>query len=128
MSEETNLFEYATRYALRFNYKGTINVEDLWQLKEEELSAIYSELMKQLQVYSEFSLLEKDNKEKKVLSVKIAIVTYIFNKKQQERKDKIEADKNREQKAKLIALLEEKENEEYRNMTKEELKSLIDNL
>lgn len=38
--ELTNIFEAATRYKYRFPFKGMISVEDLWDLKLQDLDSV----------------------------------------------------------------------------------------
>lgn len=54
---EKNLFEIATRYRYRFNYKGVMTVEDLWSLRVEDLDAIFKMLNRQKKTADEDSLL-----------------------------------------------------------------------
>ena len=44
-----NIFERAVREKTRFNYKGLISVEDLWDLSLEKLDAIWCELEAELE-------------------------------------------------------------------------------
>ena len=39
-----NIFEYATKNRLRFPYKGSQSVEDLWALSVEELDKLFKTL------------------------------------------------------------------------------------
>ena len=39
--ELTNIFEAATRYKYRFPFKGMISVEDLWDLKLQDLDSVF---------------------------------------------------------------------------------------
>ena len=52
-----NIFERATRMSLRFNFKGLISVEDLWDLSLQDLDSIYKILNSKLKQSSEESLL-----------------------------------------------------------------------
>ena len=45
--ELTNIFEAATRYKYRFPFKGMISVEDLWDLKLQDLDSVFK-LMKKV--------------------------------------------------------------------------------
>ena len=44
--ELTNIFEAATRYKYRFPFKGMISVEDLWDLKLQDLDSVFKLLNK----------------------------------------------------------------------------------
>lgn len=125
MSKEVNMFEYATRNKLRFPYKGQISVEDLWDLPLSSLDAVFKGLNKQLKTAKEESLLETKSKEDEVLEIQIDIVKYIVAVKQTEAKVKLQAKENKEKKEKLLAILEDKENEEYKNMSADEIRKLI---
>ena len=125
MTKEMNMFEYATRNKLRFPYKGQISVEDLWDLSLSSLDAVFKGLNKQLKTAKEESLLETKSKEDEVLEIQIDIVKYIVAVKQTEAKVKLQAKENKEKKEKLLAILEDKENEEYKNMSADEIRKLI---
>lgn len=45
--ELTNIFEAATRYKYRFPFKGMISVEDLWDLKLQDLDSVFKLLNKE---------------------------------------------------------------------------------
>ena len=71
-----NIFEYATKNKLRFEYKGSISTEDLWTLSVTELDKIYKILNKKKKVEAEEeSLLSTKTKEDEELEVQIAIPT-----------------------------------------------------
>lgn len=125
MSKEMNMFEYATRNKLRFPYKGQISVEDLWDLSLSSLDAVFKNLNKQLKTAKEESLLETKSKEDEVLEIRIDIVKYIVAVKQTEAKVKLQAKENKEKKEKLLAILADKEKEEYQNMSADEIRKLI---
>ena len=125
MSKEMNMFEYATRNKLRFPYKGQIAVEDLCDLSLSSLDAVFKNLNKQLKTAKEESLLETKSKEDEVLEIQIDIVKYIVAVKQTEAKVKLQAKENKEKKEKLLAILADKEKEEYQNMSADEIRKLI---
>ena len=79
------LFEVATRNKFRFAFKGMISVEDLWDLKVEQLDVVYKNLMEEIKKASEESLLKTKSKDQEELEVKINIVKYIVEVKLEER-------------------------------------------
>lgn len=72
-----DLFKVAAKKKYRFNYKGQITVEDLWDLDVEELDKIYKNLKSQQKNASEESLLQSVSKEDKILNNKIKIIKTI---------------------------------------------------
>ena len=67
------LFESATRNKIRFDYRGSISVEDLWDLSVEELDIIYKNLMTKKKASETESLLT-EKKTSRALETKIEIV------------------------------------------------------
>ena len=126
------IFETALRGKFRFEYKGLITTEDLWDLKIEQLDKIYSSLSDKLDVASKGSLLSnvRVNRtlEQEVIDIKMQIVKYIFYVKVKEQEDLKLAKEKKEQKQKILALLDEKESEELKNKSIDELKKLLEKL
>ncbi len=119
---------------LRFEYKGLISIEDLFDLSLNELDEIYRKLKKELdeyKQYSEDSLLNKDEKKDETseeLQLKIDVVTAVFNhiKKQQEELQRKIALQN--QRDKILGIIADKQDEELSNKSISELKELLDNM
>jgi phosphoribosylaminoimidazole carboxylase (NCAIR synthetase) len=119
---------------IRFEYKGMINIEDLFDLSLNELDEIYRNLKKELdeyQQYSEDSLLDKDDEKDEAydeLQLKIDVVTAVFNhlKKQQEELQKRIALQN--QRDKILGIIADKQDEELSNKSISELKEILNNL
>ena len=125
----TNIWIESLKNKYRFEFNGLINIEDLFDLKLEDLDTIYRNLKKQEQELEGESLLEtKDNPAKAEIETKILVVKEIFNMKQAE----IEANKrtlaNKAQKAKILAIIEKKQDQELSEKSIEELKEIYDNL
>ncbi len=125
MSKEMNIFEYAVRNKLRFPYRGSISAEDLWDLPLTALDGIFKSLNKDKKQSQEESLLETKSKENEALDVAIEIVKYVVTTKQAEAAAKTKARENKEKKEKLMAILANKEEEVYKNMSVEEIRKLI---
>ena len=122
-----NIFEFALRNKLRFNYRGLINVEDLWDLGTQGLDYIYKGLMSEKRQTETESLIEKKT-ENTMLEAKIEIVKYIFNQKVEELKAAEKKAENAEKKQKILAILARKQDAELEEKSAEELKSLLEDL
>lgn len=86
---ERNIFREALIKKYRFNYKGSITTEDLFQLRKEDLETIYANLLKEKKEVAETSLFG-NNKGNEDLENKIAILEEVakYRKEAEERKAK----------------------------------------
>ena len=127
MSTE-NLFEQAVRLKVRFEYKGSLSAEDLWDLSLEDLDAIYRKLSGSTKKDENSLLSSRKTKEDKMTELKMGVVKYVFEVKQSEMDaQKLKAEK-RKQKEKLMDVLERKQNAELENKTPEEIRAMLDEL
>lgn len=124
----SNIFEKAIREKLRFHYKGVVSVEDLWDLDIEELDSIYKSINSFLQKQKEDSLLDKKSKKQDTLELKIEIIKYIVRTKQKEIEEKEKALTRKQEREKLLSIIEEKEDEKLKNMSIDELKKRIERI
>lgn len=125
---ELNIFEYAAKNKMRFSFKGTLSVEDLFDLKVEDLDSIYKSLKAKVKQEEEESLLQKKTKEVTDITVAIEIVKYIVAEKLEEVEARKKQRENREKKQKLLAILADKQNEELKGKSAEEIQKMIDEL
>lgn len=125
MNKELNIFEVATREKYRFQYKGVVSVEDLWDIPLTGLDSIFKTLNKQVKQAREESLLDVKTKADEALDNQIAIVKYIVAVKQKEAADRLAAKEKREQKQKLQAVLYEKQEEDLKNKSAAEIEAMI---
>jgi polyphosphate kinase 2 (PPK2 family) len=123
-----NMFEVAVRGKFRFNFKGVLSVEDLWDLSVRDLDSVFKVLNSQVKQAKEESLLDTKSKEDEVLDTKIEIVKYIVKVKQEEDSERLKAKENREKKQKLLSVLADKENEEILNKSADEIRAMINEL
>ena len=123
-----NMFEVATREKMRFPFKDTISVEDLWDLSVQNLDKVFKTLNSQRKEAQEESLLNAKSSEDEVLDTQIAIVKYIVGVKLEEQAARVKAAENKEKKQKIMALMAKKDDEEMENMSREELQKLLDEL
>lgn len=126
------MFEQASRIKLRFEYKGTIGVEDLWDLPLESLDEIYVELDRESRDTKENSLLarlsEKRDEGNNVLKLKIDIVEHIIRTKHAEQKMKKLEKERAAYKQQLLEIIADKEHEELRGKSREELLEIVNKM
>jgi len=128
---ESNLFEQATRSKFRFRgaIGGSLTTEDLWDLTVENLDLVFKALNAQMKDYRGESLLVNTRTAiEEELSAKIDVVKYIANVKIAERNARLAAKERKEEKQKLMGILESKQDEVLRGKSVEELASMIDKL
>ena len=123
--ELTNIFEAATRYKYRFPFKGMISVEDLWDLKLQDLDSVFKLLNKEKKQSDEESLLQVKSEADQELENKIQIVKYIVKFKQEEIEERLQAKDKKEYNQKLLELIERKQNEELAGKSIKELQAML---
>lgn len=121
-----NVFEYATRKKVRFQFKGQISVEDLWDLSLENLDSIYKMLKAQAKAEQGESLLRKANPNEELLGVQIAIVTHIANVKLEEREARQKDRERRERNARIKEIIAQKQDADLQNKSVEELERMLE--
>lgn len=120
-----NIFEYATRNKLRFPYKGSISVEDLWDLTPASLDSIYKVLNKQVKQEQEESLLTVKQETDSNLDVQIAIIKYIVSTKLQEKEAHMKAAAMKQRRDELAAIISEKETQALKDLPVDELRKML---
>ena len=123
-----NMFEYATRNKVRFPFKGQISVEDLWELRTDDLDTVFKTLNRQVKQSEEESLLVTKTAEDTALDVQIAIVKYIFDIKMQEANARLLDKERKAQKQKIIAILANKQEQELQNKSVDELQKMLEEI
>ena len=117
------------RNKYRFEFKGLISAEDLFDLKLEDLDVIYKGLKRQEQELLGDSLLDTaENPAKREVEAKIDIVKSIFAIKKVEMENAKRALENKAQKAKILAIIENKQDQELSEKSIEELRKIYDSL
>lgn len=122
------MFELANRKKMRFQFKGIISVEDLWDLSPKQLDAIYKDLNSQIKKVEEESLLQEKTSADEELTVKIEIVKYIVKVKLEEAKVKSEEVERKQKKAKIMEVLANKQDEALLNKSPEELQAMLNEM
>lgn len=124
----SNMFERATREKTRFNFRGSITVEDLWDLALVDLDTIYGKLETELENLPKKSLLSGNSTQRENIEFKQSIIKYIVETKQKEVDEATLAKANATKKEMILNILAKKKNESYENMSIEELETLVKDL
>lgn len=125
---EKNLFEIATRNRYRFNYKGVMTVEDLWDLNVEALDAIFKTLNRQKKTADEDSLLATKSAEDTELANKIELVKYIVAVKLAEAADRVSAAEKKAQRDKIMEIVAKKRDKALEDMGIDDLMKKLEEL
>ena len=121
----TDLFKIAAKKKYRFNYKGQITVEDLWDLNVEEIDKIYKNLKAQQKNAQEESLLQSVSKEDKILSNKIEIVKVIVADKLAAKERVQKAAQQKAQNQRILEIMADKQDAALKEKSLEELQAML---
>ena len=125
----TNIWVECLKNKFRFEFKGLISTEDLFDLTLADLDAIYKSLKKEESDLQGDSLLGNDENPKvREVEVKIEVVKAIFDMKKAEIARAERALANKAQKDKILAIIEDKENQELSEKSIDELREIYLNL
>lgn len=122
------MFETAARRKYRYPYKGTITTEDLWGLKVQQLDEVYKALNAESKLSDGDSLLVTKSTEDEDLSNKIEIVKHIVAIKFAEANAAKQLAANREQKQRLLEIIDSKKSAALSEMSVDELQAMVDKL
>lgn len=123
-----DIFEQATRNRLRFSYKGSVSVEDLWDLGVQDLDKIFKALNKSLKAAEGESLLGTKNKADTEIDLQIAIIRHIVEAKLAEMAAReAEADR-RVKRQKILRIMSTKQDEALQSRSIEDLTKMLEEL
>lgn len=129
-----NIFEQATRQAFRFESpKGSLTVEDLWNLPltsntgRANLDDIAKDLYQKLS-NTAVSFVIDTTPVNKVYQAKFDIVLHIINTKSAEARAAEKAHEVREKKQKIMAIIEQKQDEALSSASLEDLEAMLNSL
>lgn len=123
-----SIFETASRTKLRFDYRGKISAEDLWDLPLTTLDEIYGVLRSSQKMSTEDSLLRKETKDGRILALKIDLVKHVVATKLQEDEAKKARATAKIQKEKIASIIAKKQDEGLESMSIEELQKQMKDL
>lgn len=118
-------FKIAAKNKYRFDYKGRITVEDLWELPVEELDEIYRNLKAQQKNQAEESLLQTVSKEDRILANKIEIVKTIVQDKLAAQEKAKKAANQKAQNQRILEIMADKQDQALKEKSLEELQQML---
>lgn len=122
-------FEKSSRMKLRFETdRGVISTEDLWDLTLPQLNKLAKALNREIKNSEEDDFLKETTSEDTVTKLRFDIVIHILETKKEEKKARAEASSKREEKQRLMGILERKQHEEDEALTPEQLLEKINSL
>lgn len=129
------MFEQATRMKLRFNTpQGQLSVEDLWDLpltsttNKANLDAIAVGLYAELNSNRNISFVNSGSAGDQTLQLKFDIVKHIIDVRKAENASAVEARARKDQKQRLLELINQKENESLAGKSIDELRKMVEGL
>jgi hypothetical protein len=128
MTEDINMFERASREQTRFQYKGWLSVEDLWDLSVQELDQIFKGLNAKLKIAAEESLLGPKERPTEGLEFEISIVKHIVEVKLAEADLKKQESEKKIKIQKLLGALAAQQDAKLQKMSEEEIKKELEGL
>lgn len=135
MSQETNIFEAASRQKLRFvSNRGELSVEELWELpltsaRGTSLDSIAIVVNRELKAMDEESFVtSKVNIGKRALELRLEILKHIINVRQEENAAAVAKQANASRVAQLKEALAKKSEQALEGMTQEQLEAEIKQL
>ena len=123
-----NIFERATKHKLRFDHKGLISTEDLWDLNVDDLDAIFKKLNNEKKQLTEDSLLEEKTTQNVDLETQIKVVTYIVKHKLAEKEARVLLKERADKKQKIMEILASKQDSDLKEKSSEELQEMLESL
>lgn len=125
---EKNIFEVAAREKYRFPFNGSISVEDLYDLTVRQLDSIYKTLNAEVKKADEDSLLEVKTPIAEELDNKINIIKYVVSYKLAAVEKAQKAEEIAQKKQRIMELISDKQDEELKSKSTEELEELLKSL
>lgn len=125
----TDIWLEALQKGLRFEFKGLISTEDLFDLDMSSLDIIYQKLSKELREISGDSLLDNEKADEIAwVQLKLDVVKSVFDIKKAEAEALRQKIANIEEKQRIMHIINEKENAELANLSIDELKEKLNDL
>lgn len=122
-----SIFEKATREKLRFKTaSGMVSTEDLWGMTLESLDTLAKSLNKEVKETAEESFIKTRKKESELPELKFSVVKHVIDVRLQENETRARAAEKRKKNARIMELIESKEDESLSAKSIEELRAMLE--
>lgn len=128
---DLNLFEWATKNKVRFDIdRGKITVEELWVIPLESTSSVSLQsiaqgLYRKINEMEELNFVKKSTRSDTEVKRKFELVKYIIDARVEEKEKKEDQLKKKENDELIRSLIREKELDDLRNKSPEELRKML---
>lgn len=122
------IFEKASRMKLRFQHKGQLQAEDLWDLPLSELDSLYRSLKALGRADEEGLLVTRKTREEKANELRLEIVKHVFTVKKAEAEKRDEAKRRADEIGRIQSLIAQKQGQALEAKPVEELTALLNEL
>lgn len=127
--QNMNMFLVGTRHKLRFPFKGSIRIEDLWDLSLEELDSLYGLLLEEQGAVKGGGLLNyHQSKADLEIELKLGIVKEVFEYLSFKKQEATAARKRADTRQKVMEIMASKKDDALKGKSMEELQALLDSL
>lgn len=120
-----DIFKYAVKKKLRFNYKGLCTIEDLYDIPLSDLDSMYGALKRRQKNFGSDSLLNKKSSEEKEVAIKIEIIENIVADRFADIDKAKKAQQIREKNRRIAEIIADKEDAALHEMSLEDLKAML---
>lgn len=124
----TGIFERAVKSKVRWQYRGNLTVEDLFDLPVGDLDKLYGVLRNEQKNVVEESLLKKATRETTLLNLKVDVVKHIVERKLAEKEAREMRVMAKAQKEKIASVIEKKKDASLEEMSIEDLQKTLDEI
>ena len=123
-----NVWLECIRKKIRFNYKGLISAEDLFDLSVSDLQGIYRMYAKEYDDLTQYQLDDSIDEGATDVLIQRDIVREVYTVKLAEKMARQNAQAKEETRQEILSIMAEKQKDDLKNLSMEELQAKLDNL
>lgn len=123
-----NVWLECIRKKIRFNYKGLISAEDLFDLSVSDLQGLYRMYAKEYDDLTQYRLDDSIDEGATDALIQRDIVREVYTVKLAEKMARQNAQAKEETRQEILSIMAEKQKDDLKNLSMEELQAKLDNL